>query len=141
MQQKTTFLHYGVQQQVLEALKNLFNYQIQGLSEGFRYLGYFLKMGRYTTEDWQWMIDKFESRIRHWCNRWLSLGGRLVLIKAILESQPVYWLALSNLPAQIFKESANWYLVSSGREVKRRKAFIYAIGNLLLGPSNLGDGV
>jgi hypothetical protein len=29
------------------------------------------------------------------------MGGRLVLAKAILESQSVYWLALANIPTSI----------------------------------------
>jgi hypothetical protein len=53
------------------------------------------------TNDWIWLVEKYENRIRHWCTRWLSLGGRLVLIKAVLECQPVYWLTLANLPATI----------------------------------------
>jgi hypothetical protein len=48
-----------------------------------------------------WIVEKFEKRISHWCSRWLSLGGRLVLIKYMLESQPIYWLTLASLPSTI----------------------------------------
>jgi hypothetical protein len=99
--QKTSFLHYGIQPSLLDTYKPFFHFNFLELASGFKYLGYFLKMDRYTSEDWNWLIEKFEKRISHWCNRWLSLGGRLVLIKVVLESQPVYWLALSNLPSSI----------------------------------------
>jgi hypothetical protein len=84
---KTTFLQFGVNHQVLDGIKAFFHYQIQDLEKGFKYLGYFLKMGRYKTEDWLWLLEKYDKRIRHWCNWGLSIGGRLVLIKAVLESQ------------------------------------------------------
>jgi hypothetical protein len=34
----------------------------------------------------------------------LSLGGRYVLIKAVLESQPVYWLALAHIPDTVLNQ-------------------------------------
>jgi hypothetical protein len=101
---KTSFLQYGLQQNILIQLKAIFHYNFLDLSNGFRYLGYFMKIDRYKSEDWQWLIDKFDRRINHWCNRWLSLGGRFILIKVVLESQPVYWLALTNLPSQIIQK-------------------------------------
>jgi hypothetical protein len=52
------------------------------LSEGFRYLGYFIKVEKTSFEDWRWLIIKFENMIKHWCNRWLSLRGRCTLAKA-----------------------------------------------------------
>jgi hypothetical protein len=64
-------------------------------------LGYTLKDDRFKAEDWDWLLSKYENRINHWCNRWLTLGGRLVLVKAVLESQPVYWLALANIPSSV----------------------------------------
>jgi hypothetical protein len=63
-------------------------------SLGFKYLGYFLKANRTFFEHWRWLLIKFESRIKHWCNRWLTLGGRCILVKAVLETQLVFWMAL-----------------------------------------------
>jgi hypothetical protein len=97
---KSTFHYSGIQQEVLDSFKDIFPYNFADLYkfvEGFRYLGYFLKPDNYKAEDWRWLILKFEKRIGHWCNRWLSLGGRYVLIKVVLESQPVYWMALESI--------------------------------------------
>jgi hypothetical protein len=99
--QKFVFLHFGVPLETLTILKDLYQYSFKELSVGFRYLGYFLKPDSYKVEDWQWLFEKFESQINHWCNRWLSLGGRFVLIKAVLESQPVYWMALAHIPISV----------------------------------------
>jgi hypothetical protein len=94
---KSTLHHSGIQQEDLDSYKEIFPYKFADLTDGFRYLGYFLKPVNYKVEDWHWLIAKFEKRIGHWCNRWLSLGGRFVLIKAVLESMHVYWMALESI--------------------------------------------
>jgi hypothetical protein len=50
--QKSTFHYYGVQQEVLDSFKDIYPYNFVELSEGFRYLGYFLKYDNYKAEDW-----------------------------------------------------------------------------------------
>jgi hypothetical protein len=74
---KSTFHHYGIQQAFLDQLNDLYHFGSSCLSEGFKYLGYFLKLDRYKVADWHWLLMKYEHRICHWCNRFLSLGGRL----------------------------------------------------------------
>jgi hypothetical protein len=98
---KTTFLHHGVTPTVLDSLKSFFPYNHRDISEGFRYLGFFLKFDRLKAADWLWLVEKYEKRITPWSSRWLSLGGRMVLIKVVIESQPVYWLTLTSLPSSI----------------------------------------
>ena len=71
------------------------------MSVGFRYLGYFLKAEKSTFEDWRWLIVKFEKRINQWCNRWLTIGGRLILTKYVHQTQSVYWMALPAVPAYV----------------------------------------
>ena len=50
------------------------------------------------------MIQKFENRILHWSHKYLSLGGRLILVQAILSSLPVYWLGLAPIPVSVLKK-------------------------------------
>jgi len=71
------------------------------LGDGFKYLGFFLKPNSYKIRDWAWLWKKIENKINHWVNRYLSLGGRLTLAKAVLESIPVYWLSLYKVPCTI----------------------------------------
>lgn len=44
-----------------------------------------------------------EKRFNLWCNRWLSRGGRLVLVKSILDAIPVYWMSLSWIPKGVLE--------------------------------------
>lgn len=91
--QKSSFHHSGVQNEVSEALKILYYIESTDLSGGFNYLCYFLKPTSYRLMDWNWLIEKFKRRINLWCYRLLTLGGRYILAKVVLESLPVYWLA------------------------------------------------
>lgn len=63
----------------------------RNMREGFTYLGFKLKPCGYTSADWRWLVDKMKSRIHRWSHRWLSLGGRFVLIQAVLVQFIVYW--------------------------------------------------
>jgi hypothetical protein len=64
-------------------------------------LGYFLKADRTFFEDWRWLLIKFESRIKHWCSHWLTLGGRCILVKVVLETQSFFWMALVVVPIAV----------------------------------------
>jgi hypothetical protein len=77
---------------------NIFPSQRKPLSKGLKYLGFNLKPDNYRKEDWSWLIRKVEARIAIWVNRLLSRGGRLVLIKAVLEGIPVYWNSIDAIP-------------------------------------------
>jgi hypothetical protein len=98
---KLTVHFSGLEEADLIPFKQLLPYKFTALDKGFKYLGYFLKVGRQKIEDWKWLITKVEKRISHWSFSWLSLGGRFTLCKAVLESQPVYWISLAAIPRSI----------------------------------------
>ena len=55
--------------------------------------------------DWNWMVQKVEKRIGNWSFCWISLGGRLALEKVVLQSLPVYWVSLANIPSTILHKN------------------------------------
>jgi hypothetical protein len=138
---KSTFHHSGIQGEVLENFKEVFPYNFVDLSEGFRYLGYFLKSRKYKAEDWRWLLAKFEKRIGHWCNRWLSLGGRFVLIKVVLESQPVYWMDLVVIPVSVLNKIRQLMFTFLWSGVVKNNIFIFVDGRKLQNQSYLAVGV
>ena len=87
----------------LEVLHNHFSFDILPLEHGFRYLGFFLKPNDYKIRDWIWLLKRIETRIGNWGHHFLSIGGRLILTKSVLESLPVYWFSLSWIPKAILK--------------------------------------
>jgi hypothetical protein len=60
---KSTFHYVGLQGEELEKFKEVFPYKFADLSEGFRYLGYYLKSGMYKAEDWRWLLAKIEKKL------------------------------------------------------------------------------
>jgi hypothetical protein len=100
---KSLFLALNTQEPFLNNLTELFGINATDLQEGFSYLGFFIKPNRYTNKNWLWLLDKVDRKIHHWCNKFLTMGGRYILIKAVLESIPVYWMAIAKIPATILR--------------------------------------
>jgi hypothetical protein len=98
---KSTMHFWGLSDPELLCFKLSIPYTFIDLKEGFKYLGYQLKMGASSPDEWLWLVNIFERKIAGWCNIWLSLGGRLTLIKAVLEGLAVFWMTLERIPKKI----------------------------------------
>lgn len=65
------------------------------LADGIKYLGYRLKPLGCRIAEWTWLIAKVEKILQVWYHKYLSRAGRLILIKAVIEATPVYWMNLA----------------------------------------------
>lgn len=81
-------------------IKEIFPLQVSSLSSKLKYLGYFIKSNGYAAGDWIWLLKRYDKHINHWCWRWLSLGGRLILYKYVLENLAIYSIYLCKIPIQ-----------------------------------------
>ncbi|GKA00908.1 RNA-directed DNA polymerase, eukaryota, reverse transcriptase zinc-binding domain protein [Tanacetum coccineum] len=59
-------------------------------------------MGR--CENWNRIIQKFTSKLSQWKARFLSVGGRLTLLKSVVGSLPTYYMSLYLMPATVRKK-------------------------------------
>ena len=50
---------------------------------------------------WEPLINRINSRLSGWKSRHLSLGGRLVLLKSVLSSLPIYAFSFFKAPSGI----------------------------------------
>jgi len=50
---------------------------------------------------WKPVVDRIVGRLSTWNNKFLSFGGRLILLKSVLSSIPVYFLSFFRAPAGI----------------------------------------
>ena len=121
--QKSIILHSGVNNDTLKAIKDVFTFPSKDLEQGFHYLGFYLKLDNYKAADWKWLIEKFEARIKHWGNKLLSLGGCLFLLKVVLETQPVHWLALAHIPIYVLNTIRKIFFAFLWSSVKNKKKF------------------
>jgi hypothetical protein len=120
--QKSVFLEVGWEVEQLEWLKELLPFDVRTVDEGFKYLGFHIKP-----------------------NWWLSLGGRVTLVKEVLESISVYWLSLAKIPKSVLnrirqrmfsflwtgkKDKEGMHLVSWKRLSKPKKNGGWGIKNI-----------
>ena len=87
----------------LVVLKQHLAFEVLPLDNGFRYLGFYLKPNNYLISDWHWLLRRIESRVGFWGHQFLSIGGRLILAKSVLEGIPVYWYSLAWIPRAIIR--------------------------------------
>ena len=101
---KFGFFFHEMDMWILQNIQCFLPFKADPIQLGFKYLGFFIKPLGYQAKDWHWLVEKFEKRIHLWSNKFLSLGGRLVLIRVVLTSLPVYWFALVPLPKSILNK-------------------------------------
>ena len=89
---KSSFYYSGLNESQLISIQNIFSFNVDKIKYGMKYLGFHLKLFIYLMKDWDWLITKVEKRIKNWIFRWLSKGGKLILLKSVLEAIPVYWM-------------------------------------------------
>ena len=73
--EKSCFLYNNVDDGTISRITRSLPFKTQLMSNGFSYLGYFIKPMGYFVKDWLWLVKKFENKISHWSFRFLSMGG------------------------------------------------------------------
>ncbi|KAJ1695019.1 hypothetical protein LUZ63_011717 [Rhynchospora breviuscula] len=75
-----------------------------GMAEGGeKYLGIMVDSNRTSVANAKMLMDKMNSKLAGWKSHMLSHAGRLVLIKSVLMSLPVYYMSVECLPKGIIK--------------------------------------
>ena len=106
---KSCFCDFGAEEVVLHLIEDLFLFKSCPLEGGFSYLGFYLKPNNYHRSDWTWLICKVHFWIGKWASNWISLGGRLTLIKAILQFILVYCFALFRVPMGVLNTIRRYF--------------------------------
>ncbi|KAK8984569.1 hypothetical protein V6N11_047790 [Hibiscus sabdariffa] len=86
------------------------------------YLGFHLGAKRNSIALWEPLVAKFSARLTSWKSLTLSFGGSIALIKSILSSLPLYFLAMFRMPSAILHRlnSIMGRFLWGGNEDKRR---------------------
>ncbi|XP_024640724.1 uncharacterized protein [Medicago truncatula] len=74
----------------------------------FVYLGLPIGGNASRMEFWKPLINRINSRLSSWKSKFLSLGGRLVLLKSVLSSLPVYALSFFKAPSAALR-AEGWF--------------------------------
>nr|GEZ18080.1 RNA-directed DNA polymerase, eukaryota [Tanacetum cinerariifolium] len=67
----------------------------------FKYLGVTVGGNMSNISAWDDIISKLNSRLSEWKVKTLSIGGRLMLLKSVLGSTPIYWMSLYKVPKSV----------------------------------------
>ena len=128
---KVTEMHINVEKPILsenglpDTVRNRliseFPYSIKPMSEDFKYLGFVLKPNGYSFKDWMWLYKKIEGRLGCWTNKFLSRGGRFVLLKKVLQSIHVYWATIAYIPKGILHKLRKNQSLFYGKQVNSLK--------------------
>ena len=84
--EKSNLIHNDFSNDMIQRERETVPFHITPVEDGFKYLGFFLKPNNYSYQDWVWLYKKIKSRVTNWGNRFLSRGGRLVLLKFVEHS-------------------------------------------------------
>ena len=105
---KSCIYHNEKYRELYEEICKLFNFRIEKLDSGFKYLGFHMKPNNYRVDDWSWLVEYFNKRIHGWSLKWLSIGGRLILAQDVLQRFTIYWAHLYYVLKKIIKNSNPW---------------------------------
>lgn len=101
-----------------------------------RYLGIQLDINSMRIKNWQTLVDRIRKQLQNWSFRILNFSSRVVLLKSVLLSIPIYPLSILPAPKGVFCklreifgkflwEGANqqrkWTLVSWQQVIKRKE--------------------
>ncbi|KAJ0450527.1 putative RNA-directed DNA polymerase [Helianthus annuus] len=70
----------------------------------FKYLGLPVGANMNRISNWSSVIDMFEARLSLWKAALLSIGGRVTLIKSVLQSLPIYFFSLFKVPVGVINQ-------------------------------------
>jgi hypothetical protein len=136
--QKSCFLSHNLNDDLLNRVVEIFGILVSPLDQGMKYLGFFLKPNDYRVNDWHWLLQKVEKKIGHWTSRWLSLGGRLVLVNSVLQNMLVYWLYLAKVPLKIINNISQIFSRFLWKGAKKPIGFHLASWDSITRPKALG---
>jgi hypothetical protein len=69
----------------------------------FTYLGLPVGASHRRASTWEPLINSLRKRLGGWGNKYVSLGGRVVLLNSVLNAIPIYFLSFMKIPIQVWK--------------------------------------
>jgi hypothetical protein len=68
-----------------------------------RYLGLPLHGTKLKIGDWNPLFDRVAAKLESWSSRYLSKGGRLILLNSVINSILVFYFSIFKAPKSIWK--------------------------------------
>lgn len=115
------------------------NSMTEALSD--RYLGLPAMVGLDKSESFEYLVERIVNKLKGWEEKIVSMGGKEILLKAIIQSIPVFAMAVFKIPKKVCKDimdamSAFWW----GYTEEQRKMHWFAWWRMCLPKSKGGMG-
>jgi len=81
----------------------------------FVYLGLPIGGDAQRLDFWKLVLNRITTRLSNWNSKFLSLGGRLILLKSVLSSLPVYFRSFFKAPTCIISSIKSLFFFWGGR--------------------------
>ena len=72
--------------------------------DSFTYLGVPIFKSAIKTKNWNPIVEKLKAKIQKWGARWLTLAGKLVLLKSVLSNIPIYQSSILLAPSSVISK-------------------------------------
>eukprot|EP00253_Pinus_taeda_P031538 PITA_31538 len=102
---KSNFFFFNTLVPTQKAIGRILGFTIASLPS--KYLGAPLMASALKHSSWKHLLEKLETRLSLWTYRALNMASRLVLIKAVLHSMPLYLVSILAAPKWVLKEIKN----------------------------------
>jgi hypothetical protein len=99
---KSEIFYFGQARDEERQYEQLFCCQIG--SYPFRYLGIPMHYRKLRNKDWEKIEERIEKKLSSWKGKYLSVGGRLVLINSVLSSFPMFMLSFFEVPKGVLEK-------------------------------------
>jgi hypothetical protein len=70
----------------------------------FMYLGLPVGARAKSLSTWEPVLDRINAKINFWGNRYISLGGQIILLNSVLNSVPIFYLSFLKMPVKVIKK-------------------------------------
>jgi hypothetical protein len=75
-------------------------------SEGsllFKYLGLPVGANPRSVATWEPMVEQLGRRLNSWGHKYISLGGRIILLNSVLNAIPIFYLSFLKMPSKVWR--------------------------------------
>jgi hypothetical protein len=98
---KSELFYFGAAKDRIKEYVELFDC-VEG-SFPFKYLGIPMHYRKLSNKHWSLVEERFQKKLSSWKGKFLSSGGRLVLINSVLSSLPMFMMSFFAIPKGVRK--------------------------------------
>jgi hypothetical protein len=100
---KSSLIGVNVSNDFLDLASNILHCRIGNIP--FKYLGLPVGANSRKFSTWEPLLNTLRGRLRSWGSKHVSLGGRIVLINAVLNAILIFYLSFMKMPVKVWKEA------------------------------------